>query len=459
MRRAQGMPNVCLVWDCFLYEGNITLFRIALGILSINKDAVIAQDSSESIFTELSNAPLNIEDVEQLIAQSYGISASLSDELLQEMRTEAAARLNTAANTPGNTPYNPRPVEQSRKLVDNKSTWFSQWFGYNGSMNDKAKNIAQTEMLEDLRSNIAAIVKHFGGDTRLDVSPDYSFESHQRDMDSFKEFTRNRPLRARALMDFERHDDDELGFCKNDIIKVLNQNDELCWFGEVAGVRGFFPAKFVLLLDERSKMYAIEGDDRVSNEITTLVRGNLCTSLRKIFEHGLRKPTVLGSSLHPWHFVEDSIDREIQEQFTQILGRLVLCKTFRLDEEEKVLQPSEMLFRAMHLINASHDPLNTSADVKLRSLICAGLNEQCLHMWFATFCQCSEVTERWYAPWSFIRSPAWFQIKCELRLLSKYAFNLSLDYEVTSSTAVQAQPIKNDVQDMLIKHHLFSWLS
>ena len=67
-----------------------------------------------------------------------------------------------------------------------------QWFGYNGSMNDKAKNIAQTEMLEDLRSNIAAIVKHFGGDTRLDVSPDYSFESHQRDMDSFKEFTRNR---------------------------------------------------------------------------------------------------------------------------------------------------------------------------------------------------------------------------------------------------------------------------
>ena len=108
--------------------------------------------------------------MEQLIAQSYGISASLSDELLQvlknidppkyynpltrdnahvplfpgpamarftnvkeglnifplqEMRTEAAARLNTAANTPGNTPYNPRPVEQSRKLVDNKSTWFS----------------------------------------------------------------------------------------------------------------------------------------------------------------------------------------------------------------------------------------------------------------------------------------------------------------------------------------------
>ena len=269
--------------------------------------------------------------------------------------------------------------------------------------------------------NIAAIIKHFGGDTRLDTNPDYSFESHLRDIDNFKEFSRNRPLRARALMDFERHDDDELGFCKNDIITVINQKDEHCWFGEVGGVRGFFPAKFVLVLDERSKLYTLEGDDNVSNEITTLIRGNICSSLKSIFEHGLKKPSVLGTPLHPWHFIEDTVDHEVKEQFTQILGkalvflylslcsfkvftvqcepifsltyfsfltlfpvgRLVLCKTFRLDEDKKVLQPNEMLFRAMHLINVSHH--NISSDVKLRSLICAGLNDQCLHMWYVSF--------------------------------------------------------------------------
>ena len=32
--------------------------------------------------------------------------------------------------------------------------------------------------------------------------------------------TRNRRRRAKALLDFERHDDDELGFRKNDIVTV-----------------------------------------------------------------------------------------------------------------------------------------------------------------------------------------------------------------------------------------------
>ena len=41
------------VWDCFLYEGSILLFRIALGVLSINKDLVLSQESSEGIFTEV----------------------------------------------------------------------------------------------------------------------------------------------------------------------------------------------------------------------------------------------------------------------------------------------------------------------------------------------------------------------------------------------------------------------
>lgn len=31
---------------------------------------------------------------------------------------------------------------------------------------------------------------------------------------------RNRRRRAKALLDFERHDDDELGFRKNDIVTV-----------------------------------------------------------------------------------------------------------------------------------------------------------------------------------------------------------------------------------------------
>lgn len=45
-------------------------------------------------------------------------------------------------------------------------------------------------------------------------------ESHQRDHENYVACSRNRRRRAKALLDFERHDDDELGFRKNDIITV-----------------------------------------------------------------------------------------------------------------------------------------------------------------------------------------------------------------------------------------------
>jgi len=49
--------------------------------------------------------------------------------------------------------------------------------------------------------------------------------------------------------------------------------DEHCWVGELNGSVGWFPAKFVTLLDERSKNYSTAGDDSVSENITDLVRG------------------------------------------------------------------------------------------------------------------------------------------------------------------------------------------
>lgn len=45
-------------------------------------------------------------------------------------------------------------------------------------------------------------------------------ESHARDLENYLNVARNKRRRAKALLDFERHDDDELGFRKNDIITV-----------------------------------------------------------------------------------------------------------------------------------------------------------------------------------------------------------------------------------------------
>ena len=69
-------------------------------------------------------------------------------------------------------------------------------------------------------------------------------------------------------------------------------------------------------------------------------------------------------------------------------------------------------------------------DVKLRSLLCLGLNEQALHLWFELFCSSPEVAAKWYHPWSFVRSPGWVQIKCEVRLLAQFPFSLNVDFEL-----------------------------
>lgn len=52
------------------------------------------------------------------------------------------------------------------------------------------------------------------------LNADYSPESHSLDLDHYIRVVQRRRRRAKALVDFEKHDHDELGFKKNDIINV-----------------------------------------------------------------------------------------------------------------------------------------------------------------------------------------------------------------------------------------------
>ncbi|XP_012597114.1 small G protein signaling modulator 3 isoform X3 [Microcebus murinus] len=348
-----------------------------------------------------------------------------------------------------------------RRTQRRKSAITALLFGEDDLEALKAKNIKQTELVADLREAILRVARHFQctdpKNCSVELTPDYSMESHQRDHENYVACSRSHRRRAKALLDFERHDDDELGFRKNDIITIISQKDEHCWVGELNGLRGWFPAKFVEVLDERSKEYSIAGDDSVTEGVTDLVRGTLCPALKALFEHGLKKPSLLGGACHPWLFIEEAAGREVERDFDSVYSRLVLCKTYRLDEDGKVLTPEELLYRAVQSVNVTHDAAHAQMDVKLRSLICVGLNEQVLHLWLEVLCSSLPTVEKWYQPWSFLRSPGWVQIKCELRVLCCFAFSLSQDWELPAKREEEKQPLKEGVQDMLVKHHLFSW--
>ncbi|XP_025782161.1 small G protein signaling modulator 3 isoform X2 [Puma concolor] len=423
------------LWDLFFYEGSLVLFQTTLGMLRLKEEELIQSENSASIFNTLSDIPSQIEDAELLLGEAMRLAGSLTDVAVETQRRKHLAYLiadqgqllGTSATT------NLSQVVR-RRTQRRKSGITSLLFGEDDLEALKAKNIKQTELVADLREAILRVARHFQctdpKNCSVELSPDYSMESHQRDHENYVACSRSHRRRAKALLDFERHDDDELGFRKNDIITIISQKDEHCWVGELNGLRGWFPAKFVEVLDERSK--------------------------EALFEHGLKKPSLLGGACHPWLFIEEAAGREVERDFDSVYSRLVLCKTYRLDEDGKVLTPEELLYRAVQSVNVTHDAAHAQMDVKLRSLICVGLNEQVLHLWLEVLCSSLPTVEKWYQPWSFLRSPGWVQIKCELRVLCCFAFSLSQDWELPVKRE-EKKPLKEGVQDMLVKHHLFSW--
>ncbi|XP_036344253.1 LOW QUALITY PROTEIN: small G protein signaling modulator 3 homolog [Rhagoletis pomonella] len=461
------MKILVRIWDWFFYDGSIVLFQLTLGMLKLKEKDLQILENSAQIFNSLSDIPGEVDDVEILFNQALEVGGSLSQTVIDTHRRRHLAYLMAdqggLVGNPEAVPNLPKQHLARRQVRKSKSILETLLFrGDNDSVELKNKNIRQTEILVDLREAILKVARHFITiepkiAAHIQLTANYSTDSHAKDHENFINVARRRQRRAKALHDFERHDDDELGFRKNDIITIISQKDEHCWVGELNGLRGWFPAKFVELLDERSKLYTSAGDDAISETVTDLVRGTLAPSIKAFLEHGMKRPSFLGGPMHPWLFIEEAATREVEKDFESVYSRLVLCKTYRLDEDGKVLTPEELLFRCVQAVNQSHDEAHAQMDVKLRSLICLGLNEQVLHLWLEVLCSCQDVVQKWYYPCSYIDSPGWVQIKCELRILSQFAFNLNPDWELPPKRGKESQPLKDGVRDMLVKHHLFSW--
>uniref|UniRef100_A0A1I7TRE3 RUN and TBC1 domain-containing protein 3 n=1 Tax=Caenorhabditis tropicalis TaxID=1561998 RepID=A0A1I7TRE3_9PELO len=492
------------VWDFIFYSGSVNIFRVIISILKMKEQEIVeiadATQSSADIFTALSQLPASVTEVEKVIEYMGSFEFTITDHLIAELRKKHQAVLmadqGMIVNTSTETNL-PKQTTTRRKLTRSKSI-IKQIFSSkdDSEMDQKSKNIRQTEILVDLKESVLQICRYFiSCDEKMELNvctqADYSPESHQKDIETYLNGRRVGAKRGRALLDFAREEENELGFRKNDIITIISEKDEHCWVGEVNGLRGWFPAKFVEVVDERGKSYTIYGDEAVSPEITEYIRGRLANSFRQIMDHGIRENVIYTAmAYHPWSFIEDIAYYSVEKNFSSVYSRLTLCNTFNLDEDGKILTPEELLFRSVQIINDSHNAVSAHSDVKLRSLLVIGVNEQCLHLWFDLLCSVTQhehIRNKYYHSWAFIRSPAWRQIKCDLRLLSQFAFNLSKSFEIDGidkkkkkfanglltsqktkilSTVVSSseedrhmgvEPMKKGVTDMLIKHHLFSW--
>ncbi|CAG8618779.1 32424_t:CDS:10, partial [Racocetra persica] len=55
------------VWDCFFYEGNKILFRVALAIFKLNEEKILAVDDPMEVFQVVQNMPKKLIDCQKLI--------------------------------------------------------------------------------------------------------------------------------------------------------------------------------------------------------------------------------------------------------------------------------------------------------------------------------------------------------------------------------------------------------
>ncbi|RWS28615.1 Small G protein signaling modulator 3-like protein [Leptotrombidium deliense] len=386
---------LCRLWDLYFYYGSIVLFQLAIGLLTEKSDYLINCKDSAAVFNTISDLPSHINSVDTLI-KYWSLGSKFVDHIKPQLNLSKCSELST-----------------SLSLLALPS--FSN---SNANENDvKTKNIRQTSMLMELHDAIIAIAKHFEAHIsgfKANLIPDYSNVEHFDDDEDYSEMRRStqRYRRAKALVDFQRHDSDELGFRKNDIITIISERDEHCWVGEINGHRGWFPAKFVELLNERHGEYSVAGDDGAVPFINDLVRGRLCSALKSIFFYGLKKTLFI--AVHPWNIIETIASACIESDFNSVYSRLVLTRTFRLDEFARVLTPSEMLYRSIAFINVTHE--KEPMDVKFRSLITVALNQQILHDWFTVICATQpHIVAKYYYNWSYINSPVWKLIKAELK--------------------------------------------
>jgi hypothetical protein len=196
-----------------------------------------------------------------------------------------------------------------------------------------------TELIIDLKNSINQICNHFRAcpqkHENIKIQADYLNKT-----DDWKEFSEVRhrgQKHARALIDFQGKDQDELTFKKNDIITILNQKDDHCWVGNLDGKKGWFPAKFVKIVEEKGQLYCPFGDENIAPKIGELIRSAFASAFIQIFQYGLRSSGIIvnANQTHPWHFIE-TFASSLMEAHNTKHSKLNLCDAFSLDKDGKV---------------------------------------------------------------------------------------------------------------------------
>ncbi|KAG0170024.1 hypothetical protein DFQ28_004967 [Apophysomyces sp. BC1034] len=83
------IESVLRVWDCLFYEGQRTLFRVAIAIFKMNEHEILAVEDSLEVFQVVQNTPKKMVDCHRLMDTTYhklGSTTRVSEQELEKRR-------------------------------------------------------------------------------------------------------------------------------------------------------------------------------------------------------------------------------------------------------------------------------------------------------------------------------------------------------------------------------------
>lgn len=195
----------------------------------------------------------------------------------------------------------------------------------------------------------------------------------------------------------------------------------------------------------------------VDNELTQVVRKELCPAISNLMAHGLvvdatvspnaglvtpiscllprKLNSALGTKpLHPWELCMEYYGLKNGAQVARSPSRM-LTRSFGLDNlvssgSDHYVSVKHSFLEAINMVINDHNPLKRSYDVMLKALICLGLNSGKLPMWIRLIMKTSSLISDHYTDYSYVAQTGFEGALTILSRLNSLSFNLPVDLAV-----------------------------
>jgi len=418
------LPGSCLfaLWDRLLVDGIVAVHSVALSLLRHFEPELAQVPDTADVFKFLADLPCRIQTgVEFNSLEDLAPLVGVSDEQARVIRKRQIQVLAKEKNEE-------REQKEIRLKAEDVTPIKQNYVNL-------SPHLKQAEVVYSIRHAVDAICRHFGLD--INILLDYDADQyHPAPLSS---------LYGLVTTPHQPAQSDELELQVNDVVQVNNDTGEY-WHGANQRTRlvGYFPPYCVRPLKTRLG-YDARGDVHRNDDCSKLIFDLLLSAFKFVLAHGA-EPHV--QHRHPFELlVHMSIEHK---------NRKIKCISQSINRSFNLGEPTtadnDVLDEWLAIVRMLTTADYATLDEKLYTFILFGLNRGQLHLYWKSIATQDKLVAKWYNNSSFVKSPGKNQITCLLIPLSRLPF-----YFQENERSVTCMKNNDYIEELAMKHHLFSW--